>query len=206
MKPRSTATTNKNKQCTSRLLLWSHCQLVTDSFVVERLSFRHLFSHETNEVEDELDLQVKKVILTASPAKIIDNFMVEMGESLDKLKTENENLGKDIQAQKIGYDTKWKEVTEGMTAWEQILMWSLTGVAMGLAITLGVCVLRLWLKVKIMRGGGEGVAKATKKAIRDLKSCLIDIETDLRINKTTVHPRTSTPIEEEVKEEEREEE
>ena len=71
--------------------------------------------------------------------------------------------------------TKWKEVTCGMTAWEQILMWSLTGVAMGLTITLGVCMLRLWLKVKMMRGGGEGVAKAMKKAIRDLKSRLIDI-------------------------------
>ena len=61
-----------------------HCQLVTDSFVVERLSFRHLFSHETNEVQEELDLQVEKAILTASPAKIVDNFMVEMGESLEK--------------------------------------------------------------------------------------------------------------------------
>ena len=92
-----------------------------------------------------------------------------------------------------------------MTAWEQILMWSLTGVAIGLTILLGVCVLRQWLKMKI-QGGGEGVAKATKKAIRDLKSRLIDIETDLRINETTVQPRTSTPIEEEEKEEERKEE
>ena len=145
------------------------------------------------------------MILTASPAKIIDNFMVEMGESLEKLKSDNENLGKDIQAQKLGYDTKWKQVSGGITAWEQILMWSLTGVAIGLTILLGVCMLRLWLKVKI-RGGGEGVAKATKKAIRDLKSRLIDIETDLCINETTVQPRTSTPIEEEYKEEEREKE
>ena len=49
------------------------------------------------------------------------------------------------------------------------------------------------------------MAKATKKAIRDLKSRLIDIETNLRINETTI-PRTSTLIEEEVNEEEREEE
>ena len=118
-----------------------HCQLVTESFIVERLSFRHLFSHETNELEEELDLQVKKAILTASPAKVIDNFMETMGESLEKLKLDNENLGKDIQAQKVGYNTKWKQVSGGMTAWEQILMWSLTGVAIGLTMLLGVCVL-----------------------------------------------------------------
>ena len=84
-------------------------------------------------------------------------------------------------------------------------MWSLTGVAMGLTILLGVCVLRIWLKVKIQEGGGEGVAKATRKAIRELKSRLIDIETDLRINETTI-PRTSTPIEERTIEEDDEEE
>ena len=44
--------------------------------------------------------------MTASPVKIIDNFMVKLGESLEKLKIDNENLGKDIQAQKL--DTKWK--------------------------------------------------------------------------------------------------
>ena len=49
------------------------------------------------------------------------------------------------------------------------------------------------------------MAKATKKAIRELKSRLIDIETDLRINETTI-PRTSTPIEERTKEEDDEEE
>ena len=49
------------------------------------------------------------------------------------------------------------------------------------------------------------MAKATKKAIRELKSRLIDIETGLRINETTI-PRTSTPIEERTNEEEDEEE
>ena len=93
-----------------------HCQLETDSFVVARLSFRHLFSHETNDIEEELDLQVEEAILTASPAKVIDNFMQSMGDSLDKLKTDNENLGRDIQSQKVGYDEKWKQVSGGMTA------------------------------------------------------------------------------------------
>ena len=182
-----------------------HCQLVTDSFVVSRLSFRHLFSHESNDIEDDVDLHVEEAILTASPAKVIDNFMQSMGDSLEQLKLDNENLGKDIHSQKVGYDEKWKQVSGGMTAWEQILMWSLTGVALGLTILLGVCVLRIWLRVKIQEGGGEGVAKATRKAIRELKSRLIDIETDLRINETTL-PRTSTPIEERTIEEDEEEE
>ena len=41
--------------------------------------------------------------------------------------------------------------------------------------------------------------------LRELKSRLIDIETDLRINETTI-PRTSTPIEERTNEEDDEEE
>ena len=91
--------------------------------------------------------------------------MQSMGDSLEQLKLDNENLGRGIHSQKVGYDEKWKQVSSGMTAWEQILMWSLTGVAIGLTILLGVCVLRIWLKVKIQEGGSEGVAKATKLSL-----------------------------------------
>ena len=142
-----------------------HCKLTTDSFIIHKLSFKHLTTYQSNariahfEIIDE-----SKNFLMSNDLKIQQIKMHERVLSLEELQKGNDQFKQDMAAHIKDSDELWNEAQGGQTPWEQIITWSLIGLSLALTVILAGWLGRLQLFVW---KGGKSQSRLSIEELQD---------------------------------------
>lgn len=164
-----------------------HCQLETDSFLVSKLSYRHLrdleYEEESSVINLELEHSALHVDKTADLA--ISNIMKGHSGNITELIKRNELIRKQIDAEKIASNRRWAQASGGMYPWEQIVLWCMiAGLSVGLLTSL------TWLfklqraakhRKKEARRNARELEENQREKMRDMTAQVDDMVTDARI-------------------------
>ena len=161
------------------------CELRADSFQIDRISFRHLASKESS-----LDSKVNFKI-TADISKIagklnlhIHNITDENRPDLDNLMRNNKDIKQDLREHMSRSSSLWAKVTGGSTELEQVAVWSLLAFLVLIAGFLLYSYVRLHVRLSrnVQNRQTSEEDEALELQIRDLKSCVIELESDYQVS------------------------
>ena len=129
-----------------------HCKLTTDTFIIHKLSFKHMTTYQSNaRIEHFEIIDESKNFLMSEDLKIQQIKMHERMLSLEELQKGNDQFKQDMAAHIKDSDELWNEAQGGQTPWEQIITWSLIGLSLTLTVILAGWLGRL--KLFVWKGG-----------------------------------------------------
>ena len=86
-------------------------------------------------------------------------------------------------------DSLWKESSGGQTPWEQIITWALIGLSLFIGLFLGTWTVKLQIQMwKSGKSANGSNYDEMQKEIDNLKSRMMDLETDVQLAETSRRP------------------
>ena len=150
-----------------------HCELSSTTFIVSKLSFRHISSTSIQTDIDYIDLTFDVTAITDeySPKLMHDSLNHTMA-SLDSLILENTNFNRSLGSFITKSDRIWQSLKPGWSGWEQIISWSATAGTLLISVLLLFYMIKLHLKLNASIGTKDttGADDKVKDIIRRLNS------------------------------------
>ena len=171
-----------------------HCSLTAETFIVSKITFKHLANYNTDSSEHFLVLNERE-ILKGSDLEIKQVKLAERVESIESLQKDNEKFKKAMADHIEISDSLWKESSGGQTPWEQIITWALIGLSLFIGLFLGTWTVKL--QIQMWKSGKSASGKNyddMQKEIDSLKSRMMDLETDVQLAETSRRPPAYNPI------------
>ena len=160
------------------------CKLRADSFHIDRISFRHLASKDSR-VDSKVNFKI-----TADISKIagklnihIHNIADENRLDLDNLMGNNKDIKQELREHMSRSSSLWAKVTGGSTELEQVAVWSQLAFLVLTAGFLLYSYIRLHVRLSRNVKNQQTIEEeeALELQIRDLKSCIIEMESDYQV-------------------------
>ena len=170
------------------ITLGIHCQLQTLTFLITKLSYRHLREldlESTGQVID-LDLEHEALMYDMNADVAISKKIEGHSGNITELMRRNEEIRLEINVNKVASISRWKEITAGRYSWEQIALWALIGIlGEGLLSSLtwiSKLQIAAWKATNVGPvGGGVDVEQCKKEQLGEIKAQIEDMLTDARI-------------------------
>ena len=161
-----------------------NCKLTSRTFMVHKLTFKHLEAYTT---KSDSHFQVLDELATKQSENEIKLLKVhDRLDTIEKLQENNKKFKQNITDHiKVSHEL-WNAAQGGRTAWEQIIIWSLLGFTLFITAVLASWV--VILQVVVWKSGkGESGEKfeELEKEISRLRRRVMDMETDMQLAEST---------------------
>jgi len=163
------------------------CSLESQYFQIAKLSMKNMRNAHSDAIDMDIsfDLDTEKQALQITTELKISQIVSNNTGKLEKLHEMNAKMKESIVDQIKISDRLWAEASGGQSPWDQIVSWSIQGTNFILTIILGIWAIyntcrRRWRKG--MKQGGEGGEDEQRAYMRELRTRIIDLESDLHAN------------------------
>ena len=171
-----------------------HCDLISESFHISKISFRHLAEHKS-QTSDGAKFKVL-VDMKALSNKIklpLASIDESEEENLENIIRNNKQINYDIKNQRAHSDSLWAAVTGGDYEVEQMITW----MAIALSLLMALFSLCLHLRTAIHQcihppkqreaSGADEQRTNDREHLRDIMSRIMDVETELQLQLSLIH-------------------
>ena len=162
-----------------------HCSLTTETFIISKISFKHLADYSTEQSEHFLVLEERK-LLEGDDLEIRQVKLSVRVDSIESLQKDNDKFKEDMAAHIKDSDALWNEASGGQTPWEQIITWALIRL-LGLAVASWTVKLQIQMWKSGKATDGRKMDELQRE-INTLKSRMMDLETDVQLAENTRRP------------------
>ena len=170
---------------TSLVQLDLNCELESKMFKVSKLSFRHLEEVTINRgMGLQLDISEEVTALTKGQVSHLITEMQTASTNIESLNMTNEILLQTIDAHKNVSDERWQEISTGWTAWERLAIWAAVAGEALIIVAVTICICRMYCS--LLKRNGGGAPSAESKEYSGLRNRILDLETNILMNKRTV--------------------
>ena len=157
-----------------------HCELKCDTFMIRKVSFRHMGQAITNLTMNQKITILKSRELIASQLNInLQKIEPKHKQKLTNLMRNNVHLIDHIKQQIETTASIWATSKGGRSGWEQLIIWAIVAIAVLTACLAIFVSVRVLCKVKRIKTRVREAEINGKSVSADLKSRVIDVETDI---------------------------
>ena len=169
-----------------------HCSLESNSFIISRLTFRHMMEVSESASESTFNLHPETDLLTSDPNLELSKLVSATNDSLEAIIEDNQAFNLSLNDFIVKTDRQWETLNAGAYPLEQILLWSACGLNTILAIILAVYIIKLHLLINRKVSNGSDKDEEQRR-LMSITNRVMELETQYHLSSKPVH-RSSTPI------------
>ena len=158
-----------------------NCGLTSSRFTVSKINFAHLADVNVKlNISGKPNLVLENESFKIAPLKLLNASLINATHDLNILKTENLAFGSRLKAITERHDEMWSRISGGRTGLEQIIEYTVGGILTFLIFAALGWIVKLQI-TSWKREGEQGQDELTREQIKEVKTRLMDLETEFQI-------------------------